>query len=126
MDTSILSTIITAGTTLVISIGTWHFSAKAARKKEQEELKDMIEGYRGELHNKMDSLEKSVTAVNASVQQQIAMIDYKIEELSGRVEKHNNVVERTYALEKKADVQAEQIRVANHRIEDLEQGARNG
>lgn len=48
------------------------------------------------------------------------LLDYKLEELTRRVDKHNNVVERTYALEKRAEVQEEQIKVANHRIQDLE------
>ena len=47
-------------------------------------------------------------------------MEYKLEELTKRVDKHNNVVERTYILEKKMDIQEEQIKVANHRIKDLE------
>ena len=42
-----------------------------------------------------------------------ALMEYKLDELTKRVEKHNSVVERTYILEEK-------IKVANHRIEDLE------
>lgn len=49
-----------------------------------------------------------------------ALMEYKLEELTKRVDKHNNVVERTYSLEQKMVVQEEQIKVANHRIEDLE------
>lgn len=41
------------------------------------------------------------------------LIKYRIEQLEKKVEKHNSVVERTYLLEKK-------VKVANHRIEDLE------
>lgn len=48
------------------------------------------------------------------------LLDYKLEELTKRVDKHNSVIERTYALEKRAEVQEEQIKVANHRIQDLE------
>ena len=40
-------------------------------------------------------------------------MEYKLEELTKKVEKHNSVVERTYILEEK-------MKVANHRIEDLE------
>ena len=36
------------------------------------------------------------------------------------LDKHNNVIERTYKLEELTAVQEEQIKVANHRIEDLE------
>lgn len=41
------------------------------------------------------------------------VIRYRIEQLEKKVEKHNNVMERTFILEEK-------IKVANHRIEDLE------
>lgn len=51
----------------------------------------------------------------------VALIDYKLSELTKRVDKHNNVVERTYKLEEEGKVMQEQIRVANHRIKDLEE-----
>lgn len=51
----------------------------------------------------------------------IALIDYKLDELTKRVDKHNNVVERTYKLEQLTALQDEQIKVANHRIKDLEE-----
>lgn len=44
----------------------------------------------------------------------------KIKELTHQVEKHNSVVERTYETEKQIDVLKEKQRVANHRIDDLE------
>ena len=50
----------------------------------------------------------------------IALIEYKIEELTKKVEQHNNLIERTYELEKEASLHDEQIKVANHRIADLE------
>lgn len=50
----------------------------------------------------------------------IALFDYKLGELTRTVEKHNNIIERTYELEKKMEVQEEKMRVANHRIDDLE------
>ena len=50
----------------------------------------------------------------------VALIDYKLDELTKRVDKHNNVVERTYKLEELTALQEEKIKVANHRIEDLE------
>lgn len=53
-------------------------------------------------------------------QETIDMIDYKLSELTKRVDKHNSVVERTYKLEQVAAVRDEQIKVANHRINDLE------
>ena len=48
------------------------------------------------------------------------LIEYQIDKLSERVDKHNSVIARTYKLEQDYAVVAEQIKVANHRIEDLE------
>ena len=45
---------------------------------------------------------------------------YRIQQLEIKVEKHNTVIERTYKLEETEAVMQEQIRVANHRIADLE------
>lgn len=44
----------------------------------------------------------------------------QIKELTHQVEKHNSVIERTYEAEKQIDVLKEKQRVANHRIDDLE------
>ncbi len=52
-----------------------------------------------------------------------ALIVYKLEELTKRVDKHNNVIERTYKLEELTTLQEEKIKVANHRIDDLERKA---
>ncbi|RJU65902.1 hypothetical protein DW709_09635 [Coprococcus sp. AM27-12LB] len=41
------------------------------------------------------------------------LVKYRIDQLEKKVEKHNSIVERTYLLEEK-------VKVANHRIEDLE------
>ena len=49
------------------------------------------------------------------------LVIYRLEQLEKKVEKHNNVVERVYILEKDKAVIEEEIKVANHRIEDLEQ-----
>ena len=46
---------------------------------------------------------------------------YRIEQLEKKVDKHNTVIDRTYKLEQEYAVLDEKIRVANHRIEDLEQ-----
>lgn len=48
------------------------------------------------------------------------LTNYRIEQLEKKVEKHNNVLERVYELEKNEAVIQEEIDVANHRIKDLE------
>lgn len=48
------------------------------------------------------------------------VIAYRLEALEKKVDRHNSVIERTYELEKRAALVTEQIKVANHRIDDLE------
>ena len=48
------------------------------------------------------------------------LTNYRIEQLEKKVDKHNTVIERTFKLEEAQAVLTEQIKVANHRIEDLE------
>lgn len=54
-----------------------------------------------------------------------ALIAYRLEQLEGKVNKHNNLVERTYKLEEHLAVVDESIKVANHRIADLERDVHN-
>lgn len=45
---------------------------------------------------------------------------FRVEQLEAKMEKHNNFITRVYELEKKTDLHEEKIKVANHRIDDLE------
>ena len=48
------------------------------------------------------------------------LTNYRIEQLEKKVEKHNNLITRTYKLEQEFAVMDEKLKVANHRIDDLE------
>ena len=48
------------------------------------------------------------------------LTNYRIEQIEKKVDKHNTVIERTFKLEEAQAVLTEQIKVVNHRIEDLE------
>ena len=45
---------------------------------------------------------------------------YRIEQLEQKVNKHNNLIERTFKIEERLTIDEEKINVANHRIDDLE------
>lgn len=62
------------------------------------------------------------TAVGAyySNQKTTALVIYRLEQLEEKVNKHNNIIERTYKLEEAKELFEEKMRVANHRIDDLE------
>ena len=48
------------------------------------------------------------------------LMNYRIEQLEKKVDKHNKVIDRVYNLEKNTAVINEDLKVVNHRICDLE------
>lgn len=50
----------------------------------------------------------------------IVLISYRLEQLEQKVDKHNNLVERTYDLERRASVLEEKSKIYNNRLSDLE------
>jgi outer membrane murein-binding lipoprotein Lpp len=88
MDSAIICALISGAVTLVGSLTTWRITAKKDQGETRKQLKAEI-----------DSLKEDVTGINATFQQHIAVIDVKIDTLSARVEKHNQVMERTFKLE---------------------------
>lgn len=49
-----------------------------------------------------------------------ALVAYRLEQLEKKQDVHNRVIDRVYQLEKRVALNSEDIKVANHRIEDLE------
>jgi hypothetical protein len=98
----IVTTLISVAGSLLVAYGTWTVQMKQARQKEHDEIVRLLEEHKND------------------TELQIKLIQKDIQTLSDRVEKHNGVLERTILLEQKTAVQEEQIKVANHRIDDLE------
>lgn len=69
---------------------------------------------------------KSNSKIQSDMKTAQAVTDTKIEELKNQVEKHNKVIERVYSLEKSDAVEQKEIKVINHRIEDLEKLHKKG
>lgn len=116
----VLTTLISVAGSLLVAFGTWNISIKQMRKKEHEEILTILNEHKELSAKEIRSLQEDITQVNSTVQTQIALIEVKIDTLSDRVDKHNNLIERTYALEQTTAVHSEKISVANHRIDDLE------
>lgn len=49
-----------------------------------------------------------------------ALIEYRLDELTKEVQKHNSLIDRTYELEKTTALHTEQINSISHRVEELE------
>ena len=50
----------------------------------------------------------------------IALVEYRLNQLERKVDAHNNLVERMYEAEESIKLSEERIKVANHRLDDLE------
>jgi hypothetical protein len=61
----------------------------------------------------------SVLGVLASAK----LTSYRLEQLEKRVQAHNNLIERTYKLEERTELQDEKLRSAARRLESLERKA---
>lgn len=62
----------------------------------------------------------SFLAVYISNRKAAAVAEYRLEQLERKVDEHNQIIERTFRLEEGQSVLEEKIKVANHRIDDLE------
>ena len=51
------------------------------------------------------------------------LTSYRLEQLEKRVQAHNNLIERTYKLEERTELQDEKLRSAARRLESLERKA---
>lgn len=52
----------------------------------------------------------------------IAVINLKIDTLQKEVEKHNQLIDRTYKLEKSSAIQDEELKALNRRLDAVEGG----
>ena len=128
MPTEIWCALIAGFVTLVTSIGSFQMSVRKDREKAKEELKAELIKYHEKNREEIDKIRQGdlreirddLSDMGANLQQKIAVIDEQIRQLSDRVEKHNQVVERVFHLEDADKLLDEKIKVANHRIEDIE------
>lgn len=98
MSDTIIAVLITGAISLIIHYSTLRSSMKElyAELDKRSELSDE------KINGKMD------------------VFDTKLTNLTNEVKKHNSIIERTYELEKTTKLIEEKVKVANHRIDDLE------
>lgn len=65
----------------------------------------------------------SFLGVYFSNRKSAALVEYRLKQLEEKVQQHNNLVERMYAAEDRLNITDEKLKVANHRIDDLERSA---
>lgn len=54
------------------------------------------------------------------IKKSTSLIEYRLKQLEGKVDKHNQVVERVFNLEKKNEIISEKLTTMNQRIDGIE------
>ena len=108
-----------------------HSFAVNALNKLEKSLVDTLNEHREDYIKSIKNIEDSITEMQGTYQQTVAIVELKIEnleksntkhleQLKEAQNKHNNLMERTFLLEKNSAVHDQMIKVANHRIDDIE------
>ena len=66
------------------------------------------------------SLLGTVTGTFGGILVSNKLVNYRIDQLEKKVDKHNTLIDRMYCAEKQLGVLNEKVKVANHRLDDLE------
>ena len=112
----VLNTVITSIISLLVAFGTWYVTMRKDREKQTAEVIEKLNEHRTEYLGRIGEVKDMVK----EVQHKTDLTDQKMDTLTDRVNKHNHFMERLAEVEQTTAVQTEQIKVANHRIEDLE------
>lgn len=141
--TAITTSLITGSVTALGTILGFISTMRAQRKKDYmdhvEASRKMQEDLEAKLEAHREEYLKGIKDVSAAVRDNsdkmselkhqsemfAALTEKTINELSERVEKHNQIVERTYALEKAVSLLDNREKVSEHRLTDLEGEAKN-
>lgn len=140
--TAIITGAVAIVTTMITATVTYRLSAKKDKdeqvaavkaelikyhEKNRDEIRDIRQNDLGEIRKDITETRDDITQMGANLQNKISLLELQqvhtredIGTLSTRVEKHNGVIERTYRLEDNDKLLDEKIKVANHRIDDLE------
>ena len=118
----VVNTVISSGISLLVAFGTWHVTMKKDREKQVEQVKAILNEHREEYLSGIRDVKDDVSQMQATMQNQTGIIELKLNTLSERVDKHNNLVERMYHLEESDAVRQEQIRILAGNIDSMKHG----
>ena len=100
---AIICAVISALSSLIVAILTFQASVKKDRDKAKEELRNTLDEHYKKQEKDLQELKDDLSNMGANLQQKIAVIEIQLNTLSTRVDKHNNVIERTYKLEQSVE-----------------------
>ena len=79
-----------------------------------------------QIKNELDLSRTETNGTIGLVKKDITVLRDNLNNLDNHVKEHNNLVVRLYEVEKGVELLDDRLKVANHRIKDLERGTDNG
>lgn len=138
MDNSIITSLISGGVTAFVAILGFIGTMYAQKKKDYEnhlkaqaeftaQIESKLDSHREEYLSRIKDVEKEVrnnnenlTDMRSQTQNWQGIMELKFENLSEKVTKHNNIVERMQKAELNIAVLQNREKVSEHRLHDLE------
>lgn len=117
---SVIPAIISAAAAIIVCLINNHLQRKRDESKRAAEKEQQQADLKADLTAHLKEVIANQNESTSQIHNEIEMIRYQLSELAKHVDKHNKVIERTYELEKRTELQEEKIKVANHRLNDLE------
>lgn len=117
---SVIPAIISAAAAIIVCLINNHLQRKRDESERAEEKEQQQADLKADLTAHLEEVIANQNESTSQIHSEIEMVKYQLSELAKHVDKHNNVIERTYELEKRTELQEEKIKVANHRLSDLE------
>lgn len=102
------------------AITTALISASKGKAVRNIEVDDHFKLMEKDTEKKIDNVSHKIEATNSKIDNLASVLSEKIDDLEVAQTKHNNLMTRTFMLEKAVGVLEERQKVANHRIDDLE------
>lgn len=110
-----METIIGSVITGVLALAGVIYTTRKTHQTTLTEIKSELDLARSETKGTIELVKKDIT----NLQDDLTDLDKHVKE-------HNNLVVRLYEVEKGVELLDDRIKVANHRIKDLERGTKDG
>lgn len=119
--------ILTAIATLTVCLINNAVQLRKDRLDREQVHNEQIDSLRQEMTRQINEIRadfmahlEELIATQQDITNKMQIFSYQLDNLTKNVEKHNQVIDRTYALEKRMEVAEEKQKVANNRLDDLE------
>ena len=112
--------LITGGVTALGSILGFIATTSAQKKNTLKTIEDKVDKHHEEYVKRIDAVEKSISEIKSSTEKWQSNYEIKMDNLTEKVSKHNNFMEKLQQAQLDIEVLKNRESVSEHRLADLE------